>query len=155
MFERRDFKYEYDREEVYFKLRAGLSNWLWSRFTKRGKIISLLMRKYSIRVIRRTVTNNYKLCSTIELYADYYGVIVIRQKVPYVARCPYWDYGNIVVEFVPSDFQKISDVLGSDPIDIIKFKAHFKQDILNRFEVCQKSSALNYFINETILADED
>lgn len=95
------------------------------------------------------------MCSTIELYADYYGVIVIRQKTPYIAKFPYWDYGNIVVEFVPSDFQKISDVLGSDPIDIIKFKAYFKKDILNRFEVCQKSLALNYFINETILADVD
>lgn len=48
-FKHESFKYSYDASESYMVLRNTISNWLWSRFTRKGRIISLLMRKYSVK----------------------------------------------------------------------------------------------------------
>lgn len=154
------FESHYDYTDSHLVLRKTLGNWIWSRFTRKGRIISLLMRKYSVKSITR---DHYKpdrryhhgeMVSIIKLYVDC-GTIVIRQEVPLVPKLDY-DYGEIEVMFVPSPTERIAGLMGSEKEIILKFKDYFNKGVLNRFVVesgTQQATAIKAFVSMEILAD--
>ena len=165
MFKAESFKYSYDASESYMVLRNTISNWLWSRFTRKGRIISLLMRKYSVKEISRDVKEisrdmhyaHRRIVTSIKLYTDY-GEVSIRQNVPKPFGLPFYDYGKIGIKFIPCYSDRMVELLGDDSFTILEFMDSFSKGILRRFDVLHKrcdTSAMENFVKQTILSDVD